>query len=102
MWFGLHAGGVACFDGANWQRLSPDGWPGSSFVQDVVVDPAGRVWVGSNGYGLACYDGRGWRTWTTRDNLAGYRITDLAVDLDGSIWVGTQSGVSHIVLKEPQ
>ncbi|KPK58223.1 MAG: hypothetical protein AMK73_09415 [Planctomycetes bacterium SM23_32] len=70
-------------------------------VRDLVVDPGGRRWYGTP-HGLHCTDGRVWRTWTVDDHLADSAVTSLTVDLDGSIWVGMASGVSHIVLREPE
>ncbi len=71
-------------------------------VEDVQIDPSGRVWVGvyvdylvTEG-GVSLYDGSDWSDFDVDDGLVGPVVRRLAIDSDNNVWVATSTGVTKI------
>lgn len=86
---------------ANYNKLTqtwadcdtPDGTLGKD-VNDIAIDPEGRVWVAAEKTGVAMYDGSQWQTFTEKDGLPSADTFGLTVDSKGAVWVCTWSGVA--------
>jgi ligand-binding sensor domain-containing protein len=71
-------------------------------VEDVQIDPAGRIWVGvyidylvTEG-GITMYENSAWTDYNVSDGLVGPVVRRLAIDSENIVWVVTSSGVSRI------
>ena len=71
-------------------------------VEDVQIDPAGRIWVGvyvdylvTEG-GITMYENSEWTDYNVSDGLVGPVVRRLAIDSENIVWVVTSSGVSRI------
>ena len=71
-------------------------------IEDVQIDPAGRIWVGvyvdylvTEG-GITMYDNSEWTDYNVSDGLVGPVVRRLAIDSKNIVWVVTSSGVSRI------
>jgi ligand-binding sensor domain-containing protein len=100
IWMGTDGGGVAVFNGADWQVYNQDNGLAANEVTALAVDSLGRVWVsyGSAGHGVSVYENDEWTT-ITRDpeGLASDRVMAIAGDDQGRVWFGTWgSGVSML------
>jgi signal transduction histidine kinase/CheY-like chemotaxis protein/ligand-binding sensor domain-containing protein len=93
LWIGLYGGGVARFDGDEFNMLTiEDGLP-SKLVTTLHVDDAGTLWIGTRD-GLAQYDGSSVETFTDENSaLNENSIHDIDEGTDGTVWIGTPEGV---------
>lgn len=94
IWVGT-VGGVARFDGAEWQRFEGEDDPGAVAVNDLLVQRDGAVWAATDA-GLSRFDGTSWRTTTSATLLADLpsdRVTALAAAPGSQLWVGTDAGL---------
>ncbi len=95
VWFGFgnndfHAagGGVARFDGVNWQYLTyPPNFPVSVNVRVLAFAPDGTLWTGG-GCGVARFDGSTWTPVVTCDALSG-DVLAIAFDSQDAVWIAT-------------
>lgn len=87
-------GGIAIYDGKNWQLIGKgNGLPGDS-VSSVHMDREGNVWLGMNGRGLARWVGYGeWESYSSAEGLANETVWQVVVDSRGVVWAGTGDGV---------
>ncbi|MGD1995775.1 MAG: hypothetical protein PVH62_03270 [Anaerolineae bacterium] len=88
------AGGVAWFDGAEWESMTLPGRPPEQEIPCVAVGPSGRIWFGAKRFGLWIWDGVEWTQYTSDDGLAGETVWDIGFDDAGRAWIGTGSGLS--------
>ncbi|MDH3713436.1 MAG: regulator [Gammaproteobacteria bacterium] len=95
VWAGTWGGGLAHFDGRQWQNFTADdGLPGNH-VFSLHGDGGGRLWVGTNN-GLARFEGDGFRVYTVADGLFSNIVFSMETAPDGSAWVGSFGGVARI------
>lgn len=92
---GNWAGGMASFDGTNWQRWTtqinnlPD-----ARINHIAFKADGSMLLASDG-GLLEGSGANWTAYTTSNsNIPSNTVNAVAVDENGLIWVGTESGFS--------
>lgn len=100
LWAGFFASessaenGLSHFDKQTWANCdSPDGTDGKD-INDIVIDPQGRVWAAAEKKGVAMYDGSSWRAFTEKDGLPSADTFGLAIDPQGRVWVATWNGVA--------
>jgi ligand-binding sensor domain-containing protein len=96
VWAGTWGGGLARFDGRNWQNFTTaDGLPGNH-VFALHTGPDGLLWIGTNnGVAVMQPDGK-YRILNTNDGLFASTVFSMANAGDGSIWVGSFGGVAHL------
>ena len=95
VWCGTWGGGLARFDGSEWQNFTvADGLPGNHVFM-LHEDADGTLWVGTNN-GLARRDADGFKVFTTADGLFSNRVFSMHTASDGSYWVGSFGGVARI------
>ena len=95
VWCGTWGGGLARFDGNEWQNFTvADGLPGNHVFM-LHEDADGTLWVGTNN-GLARREADGFKVFTTADGLFSNRVFSMNTASDGSYWVGSFGGVARI------
>ena len=89
LWVGLYGGGVARFDGRQFETLTmEDGLP-SNLVTTLHVDSAGTLWMGTRG-GLARYDGTTMESFTEANSALAHNSVHTVVGGAGdTTWIGT-------------
>ena len=101
VWCGTWGGGLARFDGKNWQNYTmSDGLPGN-LVFMLHRDQSGKLWIGTNnGIGILDgdkkIDGKKLKVLTTNDGLYANIVFSMATAPDGSKWLGSYGGVTHL------
>ncbi len=93
LWLSMFSGGIARFDGQNFEPLTTqDGLP-SNTVEVLHQDSTGVLWIGTRG-GLARYDGRDVESFTEEDGtLPSNQVRMIESGPRGKLWVGTLDGV---------
>lgn len=96
VWCGTWGGGLARFDGENWQSFTmKDGLPGNHVFM-LHEDQEGRLWVGTSS-GLAQRQADGsYRSFTMRDGLFSDLVFSMAIDSSEQLWIGSFGGVARI------
>ena len=92
VWAGTWGGGVAHYDGKQWNNFSTRDGLAGNIVYSVAQDKNGGLWFGTNG-GLSYFDGETWRNFDVGDGLLDNNIYAIAPEANGRIWVGSRSGV---------
>ncbi len=86
-------GGLAKFDGENWETYSPQnsGMP-SWGANALAIDEEDNIWIGTE-VGLVKFDGVDWVVYNTSNSGMPYSsIYPLAIDSEGNIWFGPGAG----------
>jgi ligand-binding sensor domain-containing protein len=91
---GVLAGGVALYDGAEWQPFTRQNSPLQGSVQVLATAADGTLWVGST-EGLFRFSADGWTAYTSADGLPDNRVTGLALAANGEVWVSTENGIGQ-------
>jgi len=91
IWFATWGGGVARYQGHDWQTFDEsDGLPNDS-VRCLAVDRKGYMWAGTR-EGIACYDGRRWFSVAPDiPGLATPSVFCLAERSNGDLWFGCRN-----------
>ncbi len=85
-----YPGGIARFDGFNWQVFTNQNSPLSTkSVNSIAIDSLGRKWIGTDS-GLVKYDGINWIIYT-KDNspLKENIIWNITIERDTIIWIAS-------------
>lgn len=93
IWFGTFGGGVAKYDGTNWEVFNSfNSKLPSDVVYSLEVDKNNIVWIGTVD-GLARFDGKRWKIYNkTNSNLPSNMVYSIAVDKNDNKWIGTTKG----------
>jgi signal transduction histidine kinase/ligand-binding sensor domain-containing protein/DNA-binding response OmpR family regulator len=89
MWFATFGGGVAVFDGRDFEVLTTDDGLASNSVYGIHEDASGTMWFGTR-EGVSRMDGRTIRS--VAGIGAGTKVYDLVSDAAGRIWAATERG----------
>lgn len=97
IWFGTFSGGVAKYDGTNWEvyNTSNSSLP-SNVIYSIAIDKYNNKWIGTVD-GLAKFDGKRWMIYT-KDNskLPSNMVYSLAIDKHDNKWIGTTKGLAML------
>jgi signal transduction histidine kinase/ligand-binding sensor domain-containing protein len=92
LWVGFTFGGVAHFEGGNWQVFNvADGVPQGSPWQ-FAETPDGTLWVETSS-DLARFDGTRWKAVGSQMGLPANNNSILFVDSQGTIWAGGETSL---------
>lgn len=95
VWAGTWGGGLAHFDGEQWDNVTTvEGLPGNHVFM-LHRDHENRLWIGTNN-GLAVKEGSGYRVVRAEDGLFNNTVFSMATTPDGGMWIGSYGGVAHI------
>ena len=93
-------GGVARWDGSQWQRIGEAQGLRSSHVTTMLFGPQGDLWMGSTGHGLQRWTGyNDWEGWSESTGLPSANIWSVGLFDHGKTYVGTEMGPASIDLK---
>ncbi len=84
-------GGLARYDGANWQIFNTENsdLPSNS-INHVVIGPDGTLWVATVDAGIASYDGMNWQVFnSSNSSIPEDAVYTLSFDRNGIMWIGT-------------
>ena len=93
-WIGTEVGGVAKFDGNNWQIFNTDnsGLPHNT-VNAMSINKNGNLWVGTRLGGLSRFNGNEWLTYNTSNSgLPSNEVYAITIDSSNNKWIGTAMG----------
>jgi len=111
VWIGTYGGGLARFDGRNWELFTPYGrgnkgygadWVqynkknglGDLWVYDLLFEPDGSMWVAT--WKGASHSRRdGFKTYTISDGLVDKWVYTVEREPSGVLWFGTEGGVNR-------
>jgi ligand-binding sensor domain-containing protein len=95
VWAGTWGGGLAHYDGKEWNNLTTvEGLPGNHVFM-LHFDHQNRLWVGTNN-GLAVKEDDKFRVMRVEDGLFNNTVFSMATTTDGGMWIGSYGGVAHI------
>lgn len=92
IWIGTEGGGVAVFDGREFQLYNTSTGLGNNTVRVLYEDDDGIIWMGTNGSGLIRFDGNEFKTIDENNGLSNNYVRSIVQDSDGHIWAGTYGG----------
>jgi ligand-binding sensor domain-containing protein len=101
VWCGTWGGGLARFDGKQWNNYTmTDGLPGNLIFMLHRDPSSGQLWIGTNN-GIALLEGnkiegKKLKVLTTSDGLYANIVFSMATAQDGSKWLGSYGGVTHL------
>ena len=94
LWIATWNGGVARFDGDEFQTFTTrDGLPANG-VLAIYRDRQDRLWFGTLG-GVCWYDGRTFHRFAKGDGVADKAITCIFADRDGRLWFGGSEALGY-------
>ena len=92
IWIGTEGGGVAVFDGREFQLYNTSTGLGNNTVRVLYEDADGIIWMGTNGSGLIRFDGTDFKTIDEHSGLSNNYVRSIVQDSDGNVWAGTYGG----------
>jgi serine/threonine protein kinase len=90
LWFGTYGGGVAFYDGSDWETWALDEEVGGNVIEAIRQDGQGAVWFAhDDGAGLSRYESEGdvWQVFGESEGALDWPGIP-AVDSDGNLWIG--------------
>jgi ligand-binding sensor domain-containing protein len=89
LWLGTYGGGLAFYDGTNWEPWSADAGVGGNWIEAIRQDGDGGIWFTHPGSGLSRYDS-GQDTWQVFAEVDGALDWPSlpGVDSQGHLWIG--------------
>jgi serine/threonine protein kinase/ligand-binding sensor domain-containing protein len=89
LWFGTHGGGLAFYDGSDWETWALEEELGGNVIEAIQQDGDGAVWFAHPGTGLSRYEPEGdvWRVFGETEGASDWPGVP-AVDSDGNLWIG--------------
>ncbi len=111
VWIGTYGGGLARFDGREWELFTPYGhgqksygadWVqyapktglGDLWVYDLLFEPDGSMWV-ATWKGASHSKKEGFHTYTMDDGLVDKWVYTVEREPSGVLWFGTEGGVNR-------
>jgi len=111
VWIGTYGGGLARFDGRNWELFTPYGYGQKSFganwtayapnnglgdlwVYDLLFEPDGSMWV-ATWKGASHSRKEGFHTYTMADGLVDKWVYTVEREPSGVLWFGTEGGINR-------
>ncbi|HIE65125.1 MAG: two-component regulator propeller domain-containing protein [Nitrospira sp.] len=111
IWVGTYGGGLARFDGKNWELFTPYGrgtkeygssWAnyqprnglGDLWVYDLLFEPDGTMWV-ATWKGASRRSKEGFVTYTMDDGLVDKWVYTVERESSGVLWFGTEGGINR-------
>lgn len=111
VWLGTYGGGLARFDGREWELFTPygrgnkgygAGWVhyhpknglGDLWVYDLLFEPNGTMWV-ATWKGASRLQKNGFVTYTMDDGLVDKWVYTIEREPSGVLWFGTEGGVNR-------
>ena len=99
-WFGFsedvqgNKGGVAKFDGVNWEIYVTEILDsGSTLITDIEVDSLNNIYISTFGKGVVKFDGENWTTIdTSNSDISSNDILCIAIENNNKIWFGSSWG----------
>lgn len=81
-------GGVAIFDGSNWNTMTMENGLSNNVVHDIDQDKNGNYWFATRKGGLNIFDGSEWKYLYPNKNCR-----KIFRDREDNMWVGTSDGI---------
>ncbi|MFQ5587418.1 MAG: two-component regulator propeller domain-containing protein [Nitrospiria bacterium] len=111
VWIGTYGGGLARFDGREWELFTPyghgsknygPGWVqyapkdglGDLWVYDLLFEPDGSMWV-ATWKGASHSKKEGFLTYTMDDGLVDKWVYTVERESSGVLWFGTEGGINR-------
>lgn len=101
VWAGTWGGGVAHFDGTEWQNFTTEDGLSGNVVYAIAREANGTLWFGTN-RGLTRYDGTTWTRFGHADGLPGRHFYTIAITADDNVWAGTRGAVVRMAETQNQ
>lgn len=87
--FGYTNGGLAIFDGANWQVIDDTNTTVDNNISHVAVDKSGKIFVSYRDNGCAVFDGSKWNKFDMSGIDTSIKFLDpIIFDKNGKMWAG--------------
>ena len=87
-------GGIAKWDGLQWQRYTVNDGLAYKLVRNIETDKAGNLWIIYDAsYGVTKFDGKSFIHYTTKNGLSSNAVYFVGIDLNNNKWFGTSRGV---------
>ena len=97
MWVIVEGGGLARWNGEQWQRGEGFFPVPSGLLWTLYADPGdGSLWIGSE-MGVTRYDGSTWYTFGAEDGLQSPVIFSVVRALEGGYWFGGSTGLTYFL-----
>ena len=91
LWVGTYGGGLSRLRQGRTTNYSTKQGLVDDFVNDLSVDPQGRLWIATD-QGVSVFDGERFRTFDHAAGLPEAASRTLHADASGSVWVGSRTG----------
>jgi ligand-binding sensor domain-containing protein len=86
-------GGLAKFDGSNWEFFSTlnSNIP-SDGVEALAIDSLGKIWIATYDSGIGVFDRNIWTNFNKKNSpLPSNNIFCISIEKNGAVWIGTRS-----------
>jgi serine/threonine protein kinase/sugar lactone lactonase YvrE len=89
LWLGTYGGGVAFYDGSNWETWATDEDLGGNWIEAIRQDKDGALWFTHPGTGLSRYEPENdaWQVFGEAEGALDWPCPP-GVDSDGNLWIG--------------
>ena len=95
LWAGTWGGGLAHFDGKQWNNYTEHEGLAGNIVYSLAQDDDGVLWVGTN-KGLSRFDGMAWHSYGRHEGFANLDVYAIEIAGNGDVWVGTREAVLRL------
>jgi ligand-binding sensor domain-containing protein len=89
LWFGTHGGGVAFYDGTNWETWTTDDELGGNWIDAIRQGKNGALWFTHEGTGVSRFEPKSdaWQVFGKAEGALDWLgVPD--TDSDGNLWIG--------------
>ncbi len=96
LWFGTYGGGVALYDGSQWETRATDEDLGGNSIEAVRQDKDGAIWFTHPGTGLTRHDPAddAWQVFGAAEGALNWPTVP-GVDSAGNLWAGDYGELVH-------
>jgi ligand-binding sensor domain-containing protein len=96
LWFSTYGGGVAFYDGSQWETWAIDEDLGGNWIEAIQQDKDGALWFTHPGTGLSRYqpEGDAWQVFGQAGGALDWPSIP-AVDSNGNLWIGDYGELAY-------
>jgi ligand-binding sensor domain-containing protein len=89
LWFGTYGGGVAFYDGTNWETWATDDELGGNWITAIRPGKNGTIWFTHDGAGVSRYEPQGdsWQVFGEAEGALDWPSVP-GIDGNGNLWIG--------------
>lgn len=95
LWMGTAGGGVAVYDGSEFQVINEQLGLGGNIVVSIAEDSEGKIYIGSTWGGISVIENMNVRPLTDDEGFSKIVAQELMIDKENRLWISNTSGVYY-------